>query len=111
MKRSHSQTKFRRAALCIALGACLSAMAPVAMAQSATGGVAGRATAGDQVVVTREATGLTRSVTVGAAARAHDLDGIARALTESWNQKPDGASWDGCNEASASHVSMRGTGG
>ncbi|GGK07743.1 TonB-dependent receptor [Luteimonas terricola] len=62
MKRSH--TKFRRAALCIALGACLSAMTPVVMAQSATGAVAGRATAGDQVVVTREATGLTRSVTV-----------------------------------------------
>ena len=51
MKRSH--TKFRRAALCIALGACLSAMATIAMAQSATGAVAGRATAGDQVVVTR----------------------------------------------------------
>ena len=63
MKGSH--TKFRRAALCIALGACLSAMTPVVMAQSATGGVAGRATAGDQVVVTREATGLTRSTTVG----------------------------------------------
>src|SRR5690606_942453 len=64
MKASH--TKLRRAALCIALGACLSTMAPVALAQSATGGVAGRATVGDQIVVTREATGLTRSATVGA---------------------------------------------
>ena len=64
MKASH--TRFRRAALCIALGTCLSAMAPVALAQSASGGVAGRATAGDQIVVTREATGLTRSVTVSA---------------------------------------------
>ena len=64
MKASH--TNFRRAALCIALGACLSAITPAVMAQSATGAVAGRATAGDQVVVTREATGLTRSATVGA---------------------------------------------
>lgn len=63
MKRSH--TKFRRAALCIALGACLSAMAPLAMAQSATGSVAGRATAGDQIIVTNVETGAVRTVTVG----------------------------------------------
>ncbi|WP_024891639.1 TonB-dependent receptor [Luteimonas huabeiensis] len=56
----------RRAALCMALGACLGAMAPQVQAQSVTGAVAGRATAGDQVVVTHEATGLTRSATVGA---------------------------------------------
>ncbi|MGY0611561.1 TonB-dependent receptor [Luteimonas sp. A501] len=62
MKRSH--TKFRRAALCIALGACLTTLAPAVMAQSATGAVAGHATAGDQVVITRESTGLTRTVTV-----------------------------------------------
>jgi hypothetical protein len=64
MKGSH--TKFRRAALCIALGACLSTMAPVVLAQSATGSVAGRASAGDQVQVTNVATGATRNVTVGA---------------------------------------------
>ena len=40
----------RKAALYVALGACLGAMTmPVAMAQSATGAVAGRASAGDQV--------------------------------------------------------------
>jgi len=60
------QTQLRRAALCIALGACLSALAPVAVAQQVTGAVAGRATAGDQVVVNNPATGLTRSVTVNA---------------------------------------------
>src|SRR5690606_36585618 len=64
MKASH--TKFRRAALSIALGACLSAAAPIAMAQSVTGAVAGRANAGDQVTITNEATGLSRSATVGA---------------------------------------------
>ena len=43
MKASH-QT-FRRAALCIALGACFAATTPVVFAQSATGAVAGRANA------------------------------------------------------------------
>lgn len=61
MKASH--TTLRRAALCIALGACLSAMAPMAMAQSATGAVAGRADAGARVTVTNPATGFTRTVT------------------------------------------------
>ena len=57
---------FRKAALYVALGACLGAMTPmVAMAQSATGAVAGRATAGDQIVVTNVATGASRTVTVG----------------------------------------------
>ena len=60
------QTKMRRAALCIALGACLTTLAPVAVAQQVTGAVAGRATAGDQVVVNNPATGLTRSATVNA---------------------------------------------
>src|SRR5690554_1317221 len=60
------QTKLRRAALCIALGACLSAVAPVVVAQQVTGAVAGRATAGDQVVVNNPATGLTRTATAGA---------------------------------------------
>ena len=64
MKVSHN--KYRRAALSIALGACLSAAAPMAMAQSVTGAVAGRANAGDQVTITNEATGLNRTVTVGA---------------------------------------------
>ncbi|MGO1892823.1 MAG: carboxypeptidase-like regulatory domain-containing protein, partial [Luteimonas sp.] len=63
MKARH--TKLRRAALGLALGACLSAMAPVVVAQSVTGAVAGRATAGDQVVLTNPATGFSRSVTVG----------------------------------------------
>ncbi|MBB1472192.1 TonB-dependent receptor [Luteimonas sp. MC1782] len=64
MKASH--TRFRRAALSIALGACLSTMAPMVLAQSATGSVAGRASAGDQVQVTNVATGATRNVTAGA---------------------------------------------
>jgi hypothetical protein len=57
---------FKRAALCVALGACLGSMAPTAFAQSATGAVAGRASAGDQITVVNTATGLTRTVTVGA---------------------------------------------
>lgn len=56
----------RRATLCIALGACLASMAPLAMAQSVTGAVAGRANAGEQITVTNPATGLSRTVTVGA---------------------------------------------
>ena len=55
----------RRAALCIALGSCLASMAPLAMAQSVTGAVAGRANAGEQITVTNPATGLSRTVTVG----------------------------------------------
>ncbi len=64
MKASH--TRFRRAALCIALGACFAATTPVVFAQSATGAVAGRASAGDQVTITNEATGASRTATVGA---------------------------------------------
>lgn len=55
----------RRAALCIALGSCLASMAPLAMAQSVTGAVAGRANAGEQITVTNAATGQSRTVTVG----------------------------------------------
>ena len=55
----------RRAALCIALGSCLASMAPLAMAQSVTGAVAGRANAGEQITITNPATGLSRTVTVG----------------------------------------------
>lgn len=58
-----SRTRFRRAALSIALGACMSTMTPMVMAQSATGSVAGRASAGDQITVTNISTGLTRSAT------------------------------------------------
>ncbi|WP_202840809.1 TonB-dependent receptor [Luteimonas saliphila] len=64
MKASH--TRFRRAALCIALGACIAATTPTVFAQSATGAVAGRASAGDQITATNAGTGLTRAVSVGA---------------------------------------------
>lgn len=57
---------FKRAALCVALGACLGTLAPSALAQSATGAVAGRAAAGEQITLTNPATGLTRTVTVAA---------------------------------------------
>ena len=53
----------KKAALCVALGACLGALAPTVMAQSATGAIAGRANAGDQITITNTATGLTRTVT------------------------------------------------
>lgn len=55
----------RKATLCVALAACIGAMSPV-MAQSATGAVAGRATAGDQITLTNTATGMTRNITVDA---------------------------------------------
>ncbi|MCL7715500.1 TonB-dependent receptor [Stenotrophomonas mori] len=56
----------KKAALCVALGACLGGLAvPSALAQSVTGAVAGRASAGDTITITNTATGLTRSVTVG----------------------------------------------
>ncbi len=55
----------KKAALSVALGACLGALAPTVMAQSATGAIAGRANAGDQITITNTATGLTRTVTAG----------------------------------------------
>ncbi|KQN97398.1 MULTISPECIES: TonB-dependent receptor [Stenotrophomonas] len=55
----------KKAALSVALGACLGALAPAVMAQSATGAIAGRANSGDQITITNTATGLTRTVTVG----------------------------------------------
>ena len=64
MKASHN--KLRRAALSLALGACMSAVVPVVVAQQVTGAVAGRATTGDQIVVSNPSTGLSRSATVGA---------------------------------------------
>jgi hypothetical protein len=44
----------------------MASLAPPVMAQSATGAVAGRAEAGDQITVTNTATGLIRTVSVGA---------------------------------------------
>ncbi|WP_233347985.1 TonB-dependent receptor [Luteimonas sp. MC1572] len=41
----------------------MSTMTPMVMAQSATGSVAGRASAGDQITITSTSTGLTRTVT------------------------------------------------
>ena len=55
----------RKAALCLALGACLGSMAPMAIAQSVTGAVAGRANTGEQITVTNSATGQSRTITVG----------------------------------------------
>ena len=64
MSRTRSM---RKTVLSIAMGLCLSslAMSP-AYAQSATGSVAGRATAGDQISIVNSATGASRTVTVGA---------------------------------------------
>ena len=64
MKVRH--TRFRRAALCIALGACFGVTTPIVLAQSSTGAVAGRAAAGDQITITNAATGASRTVTVTA---------------------------------------------
>ncbi|WP_231120485.1 TonB-dependent receptor [Cognatilysobacter tabacisoli] len=66
MKARRSLSKrMKKAALCLALGACLGTVAPMALAQSVTGAVAGRASAGDQITVSNPATGVTRTVTVG----------------------------------------------
>src|SRR5690606_3298827 len=54
----------RKSALCIAMGLCLSSLAAPVLAQSTTGALAGRAPAGDQIVVTSTDTGATRTVTV-----------------------------------------------
>jgi len=61
----NSTTNLRKAALCIALGACLGALAPSAMAQRATGAIAGRADAGTQVTISNPDTGFSRTVTAG----------------------------------------------
>ena len=64
---STTRSTLRKSAISIAMGLCLSslAMAP-AFAQSSTGAVAGRANAGDQVTISSTATGLSRTVIVGA---------------------------------------------
>ncbi|MGH8044937.1 MAG: carboxypeptidase-like regulatory domain-containing protein, partial [Stenotrophomonas sp.] len=57
----------KRAALCVALGACFGGMLPtLAYAQAVSGAVAGRASAGDQVTVVSTSTGQTRTVTASA---------------------------------------------
>lgn len=62
-----STRNLRKSVLSIAMGVCLSSLAVgPAFAQAVTGAVAGRAEAGSQVRVTNTATGLTRSITVGA---------------------------------------------
>ncbi|MGY1424737.1 TonB-dependent receptor [Lysobacter sp. A289] len=54
----------RTKVLVAALGLCLASLAPVAMAQSVTGAVAGSAEAGTQVTITNTSTGSSRSATV-----------------------------------------------
>lgn len=56
----------KKAALSVALGTCLGVMAQGAMAQSATGAIAGRASTGDHITIINKGTGLTRTITVGA---------------------------------------------
>lgn len=59
--------RIRKSLLAIALGTCLSTLAVApALAQSAMGAVAGRANAGDQIVLVNAATGATRTVTAAA---------------------------------------------
>ena len=92
----------KRAALCVALGACLGVVLPgIAMAQNVSGAVAGRATAGDQVTVVSNSTGLTRTVTVGADGSVPDsITGSAhRAATAaaSWTSTP----WESMNHVIA----------
>ena len=62
---SSSTRKLRRSVLCMAMGLCLSSMAVApALAQSATGAIAGHAAAGTQVTVTNSTSGANRTVTV-----------------------------------------------
>lgn len=62
-----TSTRLRRTVLCIATGIVVAAVSmQTVQAQSATGAVGGKASAGDQVTVTNAATGATRSATVGA---------------------------------------------
>ncbi len=61
----NTTTKLRKAALCIALGACLGTLAVPVLAQQATGAIAGRADAGTRVTISNPATGFSRTVTAG----------------------------------------------
>ena len=56
--------RFRKSVLSLATGLCLAAMVPAVHAQSATGTVAGRATAGDTITIVNADTGATRTVSV-----------------------------------------------
>ncbi len=61
-----STRSLRKSVLSMAMGMCLSSLIALpVMAQSATGAVAGRANAGDQITVVNAATGASRTVTVG----------------------------------------------
>lgn len=61
-----STRTIRKSVLSIAMGLCLGSLASApAFAQSNTGGVAGRAAAGETITVNNTSTGLSRSVTVG----------------------------------------------
>jgi len=44
-------------------------------------------------------------------ARAGDANGVVRAVAEAWRMKPDGTTFKGCTEESASGVSIRAIGG
>jgi cyclic pyranopterin phosphate synthase len=52
-----------------------------------------------------------RGVGAAAAARSGDPARIAESVAEAWKLKPDGETWRGCTEPSASEVSMRAIGG
>ena len=61
----HSRHNIRKSVLSMAMGLCLTSLvAAPTFAQSATGGVAGRANAGEIITVTSTTTGLNRTVTV-----------------------------------------------
>jgi hypothetical protein len=67
-----STRNLRKSVLCIAMGLCLSSLAVApALAQNATGAIAGHAAAGTQVTVINTASGASRTVTV-------DTDGSYR---------------------------------
>ncbi|QOW20818.1 TonB-dependent receptor [Lysobacter ciconiae] len=58
--------RLRKSVLSLAMGVCLASMVPsLAMAQSVTGAVAGRAEAGTQVTITNTSTGASRTGTAG----------------------------------------------
>ncbi len=60
-------TAFKKSALFVAMGICLASLAPgIAVAQSVSGAIAGRANAGDRITVTNTETGLSRSVSASA---------------------------------------------
>ncbi len=50
-------------------------------------------------------------VRAGELAKNGDTDGIADATRRAWEMKPDGRTWDGCNEPGAAKLSIRAIGG